>query len=146
MYKSRRRKTSVRNTHPSKNQRNRSQKATRKQSEAGNNALKGKRGTLIRNESASSSKYFLAESSDKDTPVQYLRPNLHPIYQVLSPCRCRISSCNPDKGVSRRRISSPAAFFTMVSDTCENAFRIRSTVGLSVLFGLFSGCKPGSVA
>src|SRR5215510_9617098 len=81
MYKSRRRKTSVRNTHPSKNQRNRSQKATRKQSEAGNNALKGKRGTLIRNESASSSKYFLAESSDKDTPVQYLRPNLHPIYQ-----------------------------------------------------------------
>src|SRR5262249_22906482 len=49
--------------------------------EAGNNALKGKRGTLIRNESASSSKYFLAESSDKDTPVQYLRPNLHPIYQ-----------------------------------------------------------------
>jgi hypothetical protein len=34
----------------------------------------------------------------------------------------------------------------IVSAMAENAFRIRSAVGLSVLFCLFSGCKPGSLA
>jgi hypothetical protein len=42
--------------------------------------LKGNRGIPIRNESEPSSKYFLAESSDKDISAQYLRPNIHPIY------------------------------------------------------------------
>src|SRR5262249_42497700 len=46
-----------------------------------NNALEGNRGTPIRNASEPSSKYFLAESSDKDISAQYLRPNIHPIYQ-----------------------------------------------------------------
>src|SRR5215510_5356331 len=41
----------------------------------------GDRGTPIRNESEPSSTYFLAESSDKDISAQYLRPNIHPIYQ-----------------------------------------------------------------
>src|SRR5215510_5784503 len=84
MYKSRSRKTRVSTKNPEKNQRNRSHKATRKQSAAGNNALKGNRGTPIRNESEPSSTYFLAESSDKDISAQYLRPNIHPIYHL--PC------------------------------------------------------------
>src|SRR5262249_20430664 len=84
MYKSRSRKTRVSTKNPEKNQRNRSHKATRKQSAAGNNTLKGNQGTPIRNESEPSSTYFLAESSDKDISAQYLRPNIHPIYhQVL---------------------------------------------------------------
>lgn len=53
-----------------------------KRSEAGNNALKGHRGPPIRNKSEPSSTYFLGESSDKDISAQYLRPNIHPIYQL----------------------------------------------------------------
>src|SRR5262249_10113265 len=82
MYKSRSRKTRVSTKNPEKNQRNRSHKATRKQSAAGNNTLKGNQGTPIRNESEPSSTYFLAESSDKDISAQYLRPNIHPIYHL----------------------------------------------------------------
>src|SRR5205085_490224 len=44
------------------------------------------------------------------------------------------------------RISSPAADCMMVSDTPTNACRSRSTVGVSVILRLFSGCKPGRVA
>src|SRR5438094_7588014 len=54
-----------------------------------------------------------------------------------------MSSCTPDKGVSRRRMSSPAAFWMIVSEMPANAFRIRSAVGLSVILCLFSGWKPG---
>src|SRR5207249_7235722 len=43
-------------------------------------------------------------------------------------------------------MSSPAAVLMIVSEISENAFRIRSAVGLSVIFCLFSGCKPGSLA
>jgi hypothetical protein len=51
---------------------------------------KGNQGTPIRNESEPSSTYFLAESSDKDISAQYLRPNIHPIYQYHgSACRYR---------------------------------------------------------
>src|SRR5215831_15786943 len=83
MYKSRSRKTRVSTKNPEKNQRNRSHKATRKQSAAGNNTLKGNQGTPIRNESEPSSTYFLAESSDKDISAQYMRPNIHPIYHEV---------------------------------------------------------------
>ena len=34
----------------------------------------------------------------------------------------------------------------IVSEMSENAFRIRSAVGLSVILCLFSGCKPGRLA
>src|SRR5258706_5348806 len=57
-----------------------------------------------------------------------------------------MASCTPDKGVSRRRISSPAPFLMMVNEIFRNACRIRSAVGLSAIFCLFSGCKPGSLA
>ena len=76
----RRRETSVSNTHPSKHQRSRSHKATRKPSAAGSTVRKGKRETPIGNASEPSSTYFLAESSDKGLSAQYLRPNIQPIY------------------------------------------------------------------
>src|SRR5712691_6412114 len=59
------------------------------------------------------------------------------------PSRYRIACCNADKGVSQRRISSPVAVWRMVSDTPGNAFRIRSAVGVLVIFFPFSGCTPG---
>ena len=57
-----------------------------------------------------------------------------------------MASCTPDEGVSRRRISSPAPFLMMVNGSSPNAWRIRSAVGLSAIFCLFSGCKSGSFA
>src|SRR5437773_4994794 len=57
-----------------------------------------------------------------------------------------MSFCNPDKGVSRRRMASPAAFWMIVSDMPANACRSRSAVGLLVILCLFSGCKPGRLA
>ena len=56
-----------------------------------------------------------------------------------------MASCPPDKGVSRRRMASPAACGLMVRETSAHACRIRSAVGLSVLFVLWSGCTPGHV-
>ena len=38
-----------------------------------------------------SAKHFLGENSDKGVSGQYLRPNIHPIYQVAL-----IESLNPD--------------------------------------------------
>src|SRR6266536_3454814 len=72
-----------RNRSQEKNKRSLSQKAGKQKSRK-NSSLPTKQRTHLRNESEFSSKRFLGEYSDKGTSGQYLRPNIHPIYQPMS--------------------------------------------------------------
>ena len=73
-----------RNRCQEKNKRSRSQKAGKQKSRK-NSPLPTNQRTHLRNESEYSPKRFLAEYSDKGVSGQYLRPNIHPIYQYIPP-------------------------------------------------------------
>src|SRR5256885_14817661 len=75
-------KMNRRNRSQEKNKRSLSQKAGKQKSRK-NSSLPTKQRTHLRNESEFSSKRFLGEYSDKGISGQYLRPNIHPIYQNL---------------------------------------------------------------
>src|SRR5216684_298129 len=74
-------KMNRRNRSQEKNKRSRSQKAGKQKSRK-NSPLPTNQRTHLRNESEFSSKRFLGENSDKGVSGQYLRPNIHPIYQL----------------------------------------------------------------
>src|SRR5260221_10476108 len=75
-------KMSRRNRGQEKNKRSRSQKVGKQKSRK-NSTLPTNLRTHLRNESEYSSKRFLGEYSDKGISGQYLRPNIHPIYQLI---------------------------------------------------------------
>src|SRR5215470_11951776 len=73
-------KKNRRNRSREKNRRGQSQKAEKQKSRIASLHPMSQR-THLRNESQYSSKRFLGEYSDKGLSAQYLRPNIHPIYQ-----------------------------------------------------------------
>src|SRR5436305_6903028 len=83
-------KMNRRNRSQEKNKRSRSKKAGKQKSRK-NSPLPRNQRTHLRNESEFSPKKRLGENSDKGVSGQYLRPNIHPIYQVAL-----IESLNPD--------------------------------------------------
>src|SRR5436853_640857 len=74
-------KMNRRNRSQEKNKRSRSQKAGKQKSRK-NSPLPRNQRTHLRNESEYSPKRFLGEYSDQGVSGQYLRPNIHPIYQT----------------------------------------------------------------
>src|SRR5438270_10388832 len=88
-------KMNRRNRSQEKNKRSRSKKAGKQKSRK-NSPLPTNQRTPLRNESEFSPKRFLAENSDKGVSGQYLRPNIHPIYQnekLWSSYRSRSGLC-----------------------------------------------------